>query len=120
MTGWIGPVGGLMVAHGGALALGGLGVVGTAPIALMEGEELGAVLFVGLVGLSWIAVGAAQLGCGLGVMNKRLRIAALITLAAGFVVTLPLCGCVPTMVTTVLGLVVLTNHEVVAAFADAG
>lgn len=118
MTSWIVPIGGLMVAHGGAMAAGGLMVVLTAPIMVLEGEEIPVIVFGVVLGLAWIAVGALQIGCGIGLTRRRMRVPALLALAAGFVAALPLCGCVPTIALTAVGLAVLTRPEVIASFDD--
>jgi hypothetical protein len=119
VTGWIAPLGGLTVAHGGAMALGGLMLVLTAPLMVMEGEDLVVIVIGVCLGLLWVAVGAFQVGCGIALTRSRGRIPAMVALAVGFVASLPLCGCLPTIALTAVGLVVLSRPDVIAAFDEA-
>jgi hypothetical protein len=116
VTTWIVPLGGLTIAHGGAMATGGLLLLATAPIMVMEGEELPVIVIGCLLGVAWIAAGALQIVCGVGLTRHRMRVPALVAIVAGFVASAPLCGCVPTVALTAAGLVILTRPEVIAAF----
>lgn len=116
MTSWIGPLAVATAAHGAAMASGGLFFLLSAPIMVLDGEEIPVIVLGMTLGLVWIAVGAFQVVCGIGLGRRRLRVPALVSLVAGFVAALPLCGCVPTLALTAVGLVALTRPDVVAAF----
>jgi hypothetical protein len=104
--------------HGVLLALVGVGLVLMAPLQLLEGEELGVVIIVGLIGLAWAVVGPVQAVCGARVLQRRGRQAAVTVNVVALVVTLPMC-CALSLGLGVLSTVLLSQDEAVRWFAEA-
>lgn len=60
--------------HGVLLVLGGVGLVLTAPIMLLDGEELPVVIFGAVFGAAWAVTEALQGACGVQVLRRRWRV----------------------------------------------
>jgi hypothetical protein len=111
-------VGVLTLVHGAIIALVGVLLVVTAPLQLLEGEELPVVIFGVILGLAWAVVGAGQLACGAQVLRRRWRAPTLILNLVAMAVTLPLC-CGLSFGLGVLSFVVLGQPDAVRWFGEA-
>jgi hypothetical protein len=103
--------------HGVLLVLVGAGLVLTAPLMLLDGEELPVVIFGAILGAVWAVTGVVQAGCGVQVLRRRARTATIVVNLVALVVTLPMC-CALSFGVGALSAVLLSQEDAIRWFSE--
>jgi uncharacterized membrane protein HdeD (DUF308 family) len=103
--------------HGVLLGLTGGALVLSSPIMILEGEEIPVIVLGILLGIVWAVLGAAQVACGLRLLRRQGRTAALVVNGVTFLATICMC-CAPTLALTVLSTVILSQADTVRWFEE--